>query len=37
MEAALARDADRAAELMAEHINATARILLRLGVTESGA
>ena len=37
MEAALARDADRAAELMAEHINATARILLRLGVAESDA
>jgi DNA-binding GntR family transcriptional regulator len=35
MEAALARDADLAAELTTEHINATARILLRLGVTES--
>lgn len=33
MDAALARDADRAAELMAEHVNETARVLLRLGVT----
>ncbi len=35
VEATLARDADLAAELTAGHINATARILLRLGVTES--
>jgi DNA-binding GntR family transcriptional regulator len=34
MEATLARDAERATALMTEHINATARTLLRLGVTE---
>ena len=33
MEAALARDADRAAELMSEHVYETARILLRTGLT----
>lgn len=34
MDAALARDADRAAELVAQHVNDTAKILMRLGVTE---
>jgi DNA-binding GntR family transcriptional regulator len=37
VEAVLARDADRATALMTEHINATARILVRLGVTERDA
>lgn len=34
MEAVLLRDADRSAELISAHVNATAQILLRLGVTE---
>jgi DNA-binding GntR family transcriptional regulator len=34
MDAALARDGERAAELIAEHINQTAEIILRLGIAE---
>lgn len=35
VDATLARNADLAAELIAEHVNETARILLRLGVTQN--
>ncbi len=35
MEAALARNADLAVSLMTEHVNETARTLLRIGITDS--